>query len=473
MINLNEMKRDYIGREPRDYIVESVTVPEGLEEKVLAAMTQKRKEIEEIQKEKQEKKAAHKSVALRAAVIAAVIILMILVIPSSRQVVVNAAESVIKWFASWSEFKDDSETGTFDSLELEEKFDEGGFIINEIKENKYCKICFVGATVTNDTVRLGFVSKYNCENITEYILGTITDSDGNSVDFRCSDSEFLTTFISVDGERRLYSIPIDNLKKNLNDEYENYKLDFSVLLFNLNLDSEAITNEYFSHHPYKFLENKKLFNQSSLSDISFSTKVKNTYFLENTVSYDISKEIKYEHGITLHVQSISFAPSYTELQMEFAADEQWKLDNYVINYYENDDIYDNIAVFHIFKKFDYSKTYDGTYYDGWQGADDDNPVLTENEGVGFHSDKSIGKSNNKYIIHLYYEHNNLSSILKAGEEYLLASDLDQCVKFDYEYRDEIITCRYDKNKKYLKNIDYNNYWAPSDKYLYFPFVIKK
>ena len=33
MINLNEMKRDYIGREPRDYIVESVTVPEGLEEK--------------------------------------------------------------------------------------------------------------------------------------------------------------------------------------------------------------------------------------------------------------------------------------------------------------------------------------------------------------------------------------------------------------------------------------------------------
>ena len=94
MINLNEMKRDYIGREPRDYIVESVTVPEGLEEKVLAAMTQKRKEIEEIQKEKQEKKAAHKSVALRAAVIAAVITLMILVIPSSRQVVVSAAERI-------------------------------------------------------------------------------------------------------------------------------------------------------------------------------------------------------------------------------------------------------------------------------------------------------------------------------------------------------------------------------------------
>ena len=105
MINLNEMKRDYIGREPRDYIVESVTVPEGLEEKVLAAMTQKRKEIEEIQKEKQEKKAAHKSVALRAAVIAAVITLMILIIPSSRQVVVSAAESawngIIEWIDGW------------------------------------------------------------------------------------------------------------------------------------------------------------------------------------------------------------------------------------------------------------------------------------------------------------------------------------------------------------------------------------
>lgn len=98
MINLNEMKRDYIGREPRDYIVESVTVPEGLEEKVLAAMTQKRKEIEEIQKEKQEKKAAHKSVALRAAVIAAVITLMILIIPSSRQVVVSAAEKIWEYF---------------------------------------------------------------------------------------------------------------------------------------------------------------------------------------------------------------------------------------------------------------------------------------------------------------------------------------------------------------------------------------
>ena len=100
MINLNEMKKDYIGREPRDYIVESVTVPEGLEEKVLAAMTQKRKEIEEIQKEKQEKKAAHKSVALRAAVIAAVITLMILIIPFSRQVVVSAAESAWNAFHS-------------------------------------------------------------------------------------------------------------------------------------------------------------------------------------------------------------------------------------------------------------------------------------------------------------------------------------------------------------------------------------
>ena len=103
MINLNEMKRDYIGREPRDYIVESVTVPEGLEEKVLAAMTQKRKEIEEIQKEKQEKKAAHKSVALRAAVIAAVITLMILMIPSSRQVVVSAAESAWNGIIEWME----------------------------------------------------------------------------------------------------------------------------------------------------------------------------------------------------------------------------------------------------------------------------------------------------------------------------------------------------------------------------------
>ena len=102
MINLNEMKRDYIGREPRDYIVESVTVPEGLEEKVLAAMTQKRKEIEEIQKEKQEKKAAHKSVALRAAVIAAVITLMILMIPSSRQVVVSAAEKIWEYFARYT-----------------------------------------------------------------------------------------------------------------------------------------------------------------------------------------------------------------------------------------------------------------------------------------------------------------------------------------------------------------------------------
>ena len=101
MINLNEMKRDYIGREPRDYIVESVTVPEGLEEKVLAAMTQKRKEIEEKNMEKQEKKAAHKSVALRAAVIAAVITLMILIIPSSRQVVVSAAESAWNAFHSW------------------------------------------------------------------------------------------------------------------------------------------------------------------------------------------------------------------------------------------------------------------------------------------------------------------------------------------------------------------------------------
>ena len=98
MINLNEMKKDYIGREPKDYIVESVTVPEGLEEKVLAAMTQKRKEIEEKNNEKQEKKAAHKNTFVRAAVIAAIITLMILVIPSSRQVVVSAAERIWEYF---------------------------------------------------------------------------------------------------------------------------------------------------------------------------------------------------------------------------------------------------------------------------------------------------------------------------------------------------------------------------------------
>ena len=105
MINISFNKEDHIEYEPFNLILRSVEVPDGLSEKVLEAMTQKRKEIEEIQKEKQEKKAAHKSVALRAAVIAAVITLMILIIPSSRQVVVSAAESawhsVIEWVHDW------------------------------------------------------------------------------------------------------------------------------------------------------------------------------------------------------------------------------------------------------------------------------------------------------------------------------------------------------------------------------------
>ena len=76
--------------EPTNVIARGYTVPDELMETLLAAAEKKEQE----QAKKAEKKAAHKSVALRAAVIAAVITLMILVIPSSRQVVVSAAERI-------------------------------------------------------------------------------------------------------------------------------------------------------------------------------------------------------------------------------------------------------------------------------------------------------------------------------------------------------------------------------------------
>ena len=160
MINLNEMKRDYIGREPRDYIVESVTVPEGLEEKVLAAMTQKRKEIEEKNMEKQEKKAAHKSVALRAAVIAAVITLMILIIPSSRQVVVSAAESAWNAFHSWVD----------DVFHVGMKQTKNGYTME-----------IIDARVSDDF--LYFTTHDNLDDCLVDFSGSIDDKKGNQIPF--------------------------------------------------------------------------------------------------------------------------------------------------------------------------------------------------------------------------------------------------------------------------------------------------
>ena len=204
MINLNEMKRDYIGREPRDYIVESVTVPEGLEEKVLAAMTQKRKEIEEIQKEKQEKKAAHKSVALRAAVIAAVITLMILMIPSSRQVVVSAAESAWNAFHSWVD----------DVFHVGMKQTKNGYTME-----------IIDARVSDDF--LYFTTHDNLDDCLVDFSGSIDDKKGNQIPFSINNTHGGAISSETPNEKH-YALLIPNLKSLIHSYNNSYVCELTV-----------------------------------------------------------------------------------------------------------------------------------------------------------------------------------------------------------------------------------------------------
>lgn len=352
MINLNEMKRDYIGREPRDYIVESVTVPEGLEEKVLAAMTQKRKEIEEIQKEKQEKKAAHKSVALRAAVIAAVITLMILIIPSSRQVVVSAAESVIKWFQSLRELEDTSQ-GCFP---IQVDYDGYDFTVNDTKSDNGFTINFVGAVVADDTLRIGLYEEFDINwdeewrdfrpiydnppayyptMHTEYLRGTITDSEGHSVDFRSTSvntmySKYDTYLngnydnnreIMNDGLYAFYAIPVDNLLLNLNHDFANYTLSFTLDQYYLNFDELSVSQDDYIQQPYLNLYNNILFGQKATSTVSFVTKVKNTKLLENTVVYPVSCSFTM-NNIVADITAVSISPISQSFHIEYSSDDK-------------------------------------------------------------------------------------------------------------------------------------------------------
>lgn len=299
MINLNEMKKDYIGREPRDYIVESVTVPEGLEEKVLAAMTQKRKEIEEIHREKQEKKAAHKSVALRAAVIAAVITLMILIIPSSRQVVVSAAESLINSIRSWYSNMNTENKFVFDVYQAET---DGDFLYITAKE----------------VLPLSDEEHWNYDNSYSYIYGDISDNLGNtyhfegdnknhyyvylddqvSIDDYSFDYPYSVSDIIEDGTCNcVYRFYIPELGKKFNDMSIEYKCNLNYALYHIDEDTDILTNgiehdkvAWFDYD--KLMDSNLLFNGESpvfKKSISISVKKAVSCIKKTIMEFDLSE----------------------------------------------------------------------------------------------------------------------------------------------------------------------------------------
>ena len=255
MINLNEMKRDYIGREPRDYIVESVTVPEGLEEKVLAAMTQKRKEIEEIQheklslrQEKQEKKAAHKSVAIRAAVIAAVITLMILIIPSSRQVVVSAAEKVFGWLTSvFSVEVSDSDNGC--TIEVIDAKLGNDFIYMTITEDftaLYENNPTLGGSILKEDGVTLYKSNYEDNDNGRYVYryipyyyGKISDNQGNYANFVSGNDVLYRTYDGIDedniimlkGGQSEYSFFCPDINKVVTSDKKKYSCELHAKIY--------------------------------------------------------------------------------------------------------------------------------------------------------------------------------------------------------------------------------------------------
>lgn len=88
---------DFVRQKPIDLMINTVTVPDGLDEKLLAAMTKQRKENEKKAKQKQEKR---KNTLIRAALIAAIISLIIVATPM-RGYVASAATDAWNAFHSW------------------------------------------------------------------------------------------------------------------------------------------------------------------------------------------------------------------------------------------------------------------------------------------------------------------------------------------------------------------------------------
>ena len=376
MKNINFMSDELINDIflPGDDELAEYAISEEMTAKLLKSMGERRKEIEEIHQEKQEKKAAHKSVAIRAAVIAAVISLMILIIPSSRQVVVSAAESAWNWFTSW--------TGFFDDIHLylpeSEKYKDYSFKVNQKQTNDVCEMTLAHAVVADDMIIIGLSNDFideslpeeydyqfywfdedlyepkredydeNCDFegilsraphkiMPEYIVGQITDSDGNSVDFIKCSTEIKTDIASdnevIDNDSqnktviKYYVICTDSLIQNLNHDFSSYSLSFDVLQYCIDLKELNISYGNYHRQPYASFANEKLFGQSPVSKLSFKTKVQNTKLLEQTSIYDISQTRQLTNGVTYHYNTISYNPVYTNLQTEITADEEWKIRN--------------------------------------------------------------------------------------------------------------------------------------------------
>lgn len=320
------------------------TAPDELRERTVLAMRQR-------EQEKEQRKHACQSFAIRAAVIAAVITLMIIVTPM-RGYVVSAAESVIKWFESLKDLEDTSHG----SFPLQVDYDGYDFTVNETKADNGFTINFVGAVVADDTLRIGLFEKFDInwdeewrdfrpiyDNApvyypilhAEYLHGTITDSEGHKVDFRSTSvntmySKYDTYLngnhdnnreIMDDGLYAFYAIPVDNLLLNLNRDFANYTLSFTLDQYYLNFDELSVSQDDYIQQPYLHLENSALFGQKAASTISFATKVKNTKLLENTVVYPVSCSFTMEN-ITADITAVSISPISQSFHMEYSSDDK-------------------------------------------------------------------------------------------------------------------------------------------------------
>lgn len=334
--------------EPVELMLKNDVVPKDFEKRVIAEM-EKRYKLNE--QKKAERRAEHKKVAIRVATFA-VILFLAISIPAVRGTVVSAAENIIKWFQSLRDLEDTSQ-GFFP---LQGEYDGYDFTVNETKTDNGFTVDFVGAVVADDTLRIGLFEKFDinwdeelrdfrpiyddapvCYPIlhAEYLHGVITDSEGHSVDFRSSSVNNMyskyDTYVNFnnDNNRELmddelyafYAIPVDSLLLNLNHDFANCTLAFTLDQYYINFEDISISQDDYIQQPYLYLENDTLFGQKATSTISFSTKIENTKLLENTVVYPVSCSFTMEN-ITADITAISISPISQSFCIEYSSDDE-------------------------------------------------------------------------------------------------------------------------------------------------------
>lgn len=199
MMNFSMKREDNERYEPMDLMLRGAEAPEELKRKVLAAMTERRRENE---KKAQEKKKARKAFALRAAVIAAAIVTVAAATPM-RGYVASAAESAWNAFHSWMD----------DAFHVGMKKTSHGYSME-----------IIDARVSNDF--LYFTTYDNLDDCLVDFEGRIDDNKGNQRSFSVKNMSG-SVYERLPG-KKVYSIVIPDLNTLISSYSKQYTCRLTI-----------------------------------------------------------------------------------------------------------------------------------------------------------------------------------------------------------------------------------------------------